>query len=240
MKHDQVHFTQLAQVLRQPLDEAEHQRILAQLDEYVAAQLAGETYTSLFSDVAIHLDACVECTEAYALLYELALAERQAALPVPTQLSRPNLDFLKRQSERSLLDQLRRAIQRTSKAVTLQLTPALLPPLRPAYAVSTVRSVADGQRYGELLIQLDLADELAADWPGAITAYRDAQNPSACLLEVTVEPPGRSWPDLEGIEVVLVLSDGPRDTTTDPWGLASFDDVPVSELATMGITIRVV
>lgn len=229
---------QLAQVLTQPLLEADHQHTLRQLDEYVAAQLAGQPYATLFPGVATHLDACVECAAAYALLYELALAEAQAMLPLPVRSPKPNLDFLTQPSPPSLLDQLRGAIRRTGERISLQLTPALLPALRPAYAISTVRGPADEQRYGELLLRLERVDELAADWPGAIAIYRDAHSPSACLVEVTVEPPGRSWPDLAGIEVVLVIDQEQRNATTDPWGLASFEDVPVTALATMGIAIR--
>jgi hypothetical protein len=138
----------------------------------------------------------------------------------------------------ALFEQVRAAVQRVGETIRLQLTPELLPGLRPAYALATVRSPADEQRYGERLLSLEPNEELAKDWPVTVTAYRDAQNTTRCLVEVTVEPPGRGWPELEGIGVTLTVDGEQRRSTTDAWGLASFEDIAVSSLATLQIQIE--
>lgn len=238
MTSEKNRSAQLSHVLMLPQDAVSHDEAAAQLDDYVAAQLAGEDYRKRFPSVARHLDACVECAEAYALCYERALAEASGGLPQPARLPEPDLSFLAPSMGQSLVDLVRAAVQRAGEQFRLQLTPDLLPALRPAYAAAPVRAAGDGPRYNEVILRLAPAEELSTTWPAGIVAYRDAQNPDHCLVEVTVAPPGRSWPDLAGIEVTLAVGAERRSETTDAWGAASFEATPITGLGAMSISIQ--
>ncbi|MFN8491219.1 MAG: hypothetical protein U0350_26720 [Caldilineaceae bacterium] len=65
-----------------------------QLQAYVAAQLAGETFSTEFDQLRQQLDASVELSEEYALLYETMEREQAGTLPVPLDLPPLNLDRL--------------------------------------------------------------------------------------------------------------------------------------------------
>jgi hypothetical protein len=56
-------------------------------------------------------------------------------------------------------------------------------------------------------------------------------------VEVIVEPPGRSWPDLEGTTVALIVAGERREAVTDAWGLAAFEGIPVARLSDMVLEI---
>lgn len=230
--------TRLAQTLTYQPDEASHRQTLARLNDYIAAQLAGEAYSAQFPEVALHLDACVECVEAYNLLYELALAEATHTLPSPVRQPEPDLSFLASGAQPSRVEQVRRALQRVGERIRFQLTPQLLPVLRPALAVVTVRSPADEGRYREILLRLEPDETLIDEWPVTLAAWRDTQKPDYCLIEVMVEPPDRAWPELAGIEVTLTWLEGMRSAPTDAWGLVSFADVPILALTSCRIEVH--
>jgi hypothetical protein len=99
------------------------------------------------------------------------------------------------------------------------------------------RSAADSDRYGQPILELvpENVPDLAP--PVTIMAYGDRQQPDRCLVEVTVEPPGQSWPELSGKQVVLTVADGEQTAVTDDWGVAAFAGVPVAELDTMRLDI---
>lgn len=202
-----------------------------QLHDYIAAQLAGEPYRTQFPTIALHLDACVECAELYDRLYVAALAVQQDTLPLPVLLPEPDLSFLAPLTP-SLLDQMRSAFRRIGEQLTLHLTPDLLPTLRPALATAALRAPTAEARYHELLLELT-GDE----WPFTLRAYRDAQQPDACLVEVQLTLPDRTWPDLGEIGVQLTGPMTPRTALTDAWGLAVFENVPVTSLAELQITV---
>ena len=65
-----------------------------QLHAYVEAQLAGHGEDAEFVDLRRHLDACVDCSEAYALLYETMWAEQQGMIPEPPTMPRLDTSFL--------------------------------------------------------------------------------------------------------------------------------------------------
>ncbi|MCI0441323.1 MAG: hypothetical protein L0177_19655, partial [Chloroflexi bacterium] len=111
-------------LLFQP-DHAACQACLDRLDEYVAAQLAGVDYRARFPEVALHLDACLDCAGAYARLYELELAIAEDRLPQPGRWPSPDLSFL--HSGAGLMERLREAIRRVGDRLTLQLSADLLP-----------------------------------------------------------------------------------------------------------------
>lgn len=203
---------------------------LAQLADYVTAQLDGQDYTTLYPAVALHLDACLSCSGAYARTYDTEWAARLNALPTLARTPEPDLSFLGAESP---ADRLRAAVRRVGGRLTLRLTPDLLPMLRPAPSVAALRAPQDTRRYSETLLTLDPTPEL----PIGLAAYRDAQRPDVCLVEVTVEPPDRAWPDLGGIEVGLATRDTEQVGVTDDWGLASFEGVPVDELTELTVSV---
>lgn len=217
-------------------DAATTQHYVPQLDAYIAAQLTGEPYLERFPAVTIHLDGCVTCAEAYARLYELALADSTETLAEPHSMPEPDLSFLQPFAIERLGAQLRDALHWVGERLTLQFTPELLPALRMQPALGSVRAPADEERYGEIILRLT-PEQTGNIWPASITAYRDKQHPSTCLIEVEVQPPGRSWPDLGEIGVAIRLGDQSDTTTTDAWGLAVFANVPVEGLAEMQIAV---
>jgi hypothetical protein len=241
----------LVRALRSGPDDAACQACLEQLDEYVAAQLAGEDYLARFPEVAVHLDACLDCAAAYARLYELELAEAANRLPQPDQLPGPDLGFLRQGAtaapsatthpapagDTGLAGQLRRALHRSGEKITLQLSAGLLSWLKPSPTVALTRTPADTERYSEALLNLQPALVPDFDLPITLTAYRDAQHPERCLVEVVVEPAGQSWPDLGGISVTLAFAGERRQAITDAWGVASFEGVPIDDLAGMALEI---
>lgn len=204
----------------------------SELDGYVAAQIAGEAYQREFPQVAQHLDQCVDCAEAYAALYELALAEQAGALPVAGD-ARPDLSFLAPAPPPA--ERLRGALVHSAERLALQLDALLLPLLRPAAPALAVRAPAD-ERFGETLLALDPEEQPGLEtFPLGLTVYRDAQQPDFCLLEVLVQPPDREWPALAGMTVTLDGLAPPRSAQTDAWGLAVFEDVPIAALPDLRI-----
>lgn len=208
------------------------------LEIYVATQLAGEPYRTRFAATADHLDGCPECAEAYALLYEAAWAEQHGRLPAPTYFPNPDLGFLKADSDkRSWLDQLREAIQLNQEKFRFQLTTSLAAVLQPPPAVAFTRSGSEDARYGRLLLSLTPERFPELDLPVSLLVYEDGQNPANCLLEVTVEPPGQSWPDLGGRTVTVAMWESAQTAVTDDWGTAVFPDIPIATLDSLRLDI---
>lgn len=198
--------------------------ILAQLEAYIAHQLAGKAYRRLLASVADHLDGCVACSQAYARLYELALAEAAGRLPTPAHIPPPDLHFLPNRSQR-----LQQAVRRFGQAIQLQLSAELLPLLTPRPAALALRA-AEQNLLWELEAQPDL--------PLALAVYRDLLRPDTCQLEVSVQLPGREWPNLAGIQVEIESPAGISQTITDPWGVAIFANLPIVALPQLTLTIQ--
>jgi hypothetical protein len=203
--------------------------------------------------VTVHLDACLDCAAAYARVYELELAAATKSLPQPTRYAAPDLSFLPLadtppnpqgagalqnagERARAIAEQLRTALRRTGDLLTLQLSADLLALLRPLPTAAALRAPADAERYGEVLFALD--PEEVAQAPVGMVAYRDARRPEECLVEVSVVPPGRAWPDLGGTLVTLVTGGDQRTNTTDPWGMASFEGFPIARLVNLALEVH--
>ena len=135
------------------------------------------------------------------------------------------------------MGRLRAAVERRGERLSLKLSPALAALLRPSLSVAPVRAPADGERYGEILLRLDPEELEAFDLPISITAYRDAHEPENCLIEVLVAPAGERWPDLVGRTVTLSTPGGTHEATTDPWGVAAFEDVRTDALEKVTIDV---
>ena len=227
--------------LRQNVTDADCDRCLSQLSDFVDAQLAGEPVETRFAWLIQHLDRCVACAEAYALVYESVLAEDNGRLPLPTSIPEPNLDFLE-SAKRDLAELLKDALVQTAVSLSLQLNEAILGLLAPLPSAVT-RAGEDG-RFSERL--LELSEQRVADVPIKLVAYRDQQQPTLCLLEVTVEPAGESWPDLGGRQVTVTMDE--REETpalsrvevsvTDDFGLAVFNDIQIEHLKSLKIDVK--
>lgn len=241
----------LMEILRSEPDDTACQTCLSRLGEYVVTQLAGEDYVARFPDVAVHLDACPACADAYARVYELELAEAADRLPQPDRLPDPDLSFLlpgvtgplspaalrARLRATALTERLRAALRRVGDRFTLQFSTELLSLLQPSPAVAQVRAPAHFERYGEVLLTLEPDEALRSDLPITLNAYRDAHRSEMCLVEVVVEPPGRSWPELEGIVVALTVAGKRYEARTDAWGLAAFEGIPITRLTDLTLEI---
>ncbi len=208
-----------------------------QLHEYVIALVNWNSNLVQFAELAQHLDGCVACSEAFSRLYELQLQIKQNSLPTPVSIPAPDLSFLQQTQDASRIDRLRAAVTRVGKQVSLQLSGDLLPLFRPALAVSTLRSAQRAQ-YSETLIRLETPTWIGSQWPAVITAYRNQRRPDHCLVEVTVALPDRFWPELAGSTVSIAINEQIRSRITDAWGIASFEDVLIADLASLRLSLE--
>ncbi|MBK8990112.1 MAG: hypothetical protein IPM39_29295 [Chloroflexi bacterium] len=223
-------------VIRHAPDDADCALCLDQLDGYVQAQLAAADYRAQFAWTAQHLDGCVSCAEAYALHYEAALAEAHGRLPQPDHLPQPDLAFL--HAAVDWLAVLQAALRITPARFTLQLNETLNRLLPPTPTPALTRSAADG-RYQPKLLELNQDQAHVAGLPFTLAVYADRQQPDRCLVEITVQPPGQSWPDLGGYLVTLTAAEQSVTTKTDDWGTAVFPDVPLAQLEQVRLDVAI-
>jgi hypothetical protein len=226
----------LARALAAPHDEQACAECLDALEAYVGAQLDGEAYAERFPAVAEHLDRCVACAEAYALLYETHLAAEQ--LPAPSRVPAPDLGFLtpsatpiERAAERAAL--IATAIARAGSQLRLALSQALLDLLPPPASVPALR----GEPRVLLELSIPVADPAVAEI--ALAAYRLAGAGEQCDLRVRVVLHGRDWPDLAQIPIELWVGERRERALTDPWGEAVFEGIPVADLPRAIVAVEV-
>jgi hypothetical protein len=236
MADEQLSRERIRDALQNTTTEAACNVCLAQLEEYVAAQLNGRNVLTLFPKIAGHLDGCLHCAAAYARLYRLELAAVAETLPVLPRPRRPDLSFLS--GGPPLRERLQAALTQLQNGFRLQLSAGLLPLLQPPPALAPTRAAGD-ERYAEQLYRLDSSEILENDLPIKLSVYRDSEAPQNCLVEVAVSPPGRAWPQLGGIMVALELPDGRREQHTNSWGVTAFAPVPVAELSELLIEVQV-
>ncbi len=228
----------LMKMLRSRPDDAACRLCLDNLGSYVTSQLAGEDYLSRFPVIATHLDSCPECTGAYARIYGLEFAEISGHWFQPAQIPEPDLSFLKRRSVLSLLDLWQQAVRQWADGFSLQLTAELQQLLHPSLPVAQLRQSPMRQsQYGELILQFPPDPMPETESPVSITVFKDTQNLGMCLVEITVTPPGRSWPYLDGSTVTLRIDEEEKMAGTDHNGLAAFTAVPIDALETLGIEV---
>jgi hypothetical protein len=83
---DAAHRRLLTALLAEP-NAGDHQAAQDRLPEFAEAELAGQNAAALFPDVQAHLDACDDCSQLYAELLDMLLAEESgefgAAAPAP-------------------------------------------------------------------------------------------------------------------------------------------------------------
>lgn len=222
------------QMLRsQPSDQECHKQLLV-LDGYISAQLTGAAMMAQFSDTAVHLDTCLLCAEAYALLYDVRVAEQAAQLREPPAIPAPDLSFLQPQPGLSSL--LSQQLQTIADTIRLQLSEQLLAFLQPLPQMAPVRSAS--KRYTDVLYSLTPEHVPALSLPFSLTAYKDLQDDQICLVEINVTPAGVSWPDLEGYTVQLAYDEQLVSQKTDDWGTAVIPHIPLAQLPNLTVVIE--
>jgi hypothetical protein len=216
------------------------------LEAYVEAQLAGRDYAALQPEVARHLDQCVACAEAYALIYEARLAE--VALPAQARIPAPDVGFLepsvvgritpdqlRARRTPDLRDLVRRSIAQLGATLRVTFSHTLLDALSATPQTPTLA-------YREQPQQAPLYD-IVIDNPTPdveqlqMTVHPDLQSTDRCTLRVRVALPGRDWPDLAGIAVLARLSGVKHHATTDPWGEAIISDLPLADLPELHVEV---
>ena len=70
-----------------------------------------------------------------------------------------------------------------------------------------------------------------------VALFTDNEQDGICLVEVNVEPPGKSWPELSNYKVDLALRTQTESAVTDEWGTAVFPTVPLQYLGTMRLQV---
>lgn len=238
MADERTRHKQLMAALQTPNDEAICDAVLEQLNDYVAAQVNGRAPFSIFPHIATHLDGCLTCAAAYGRLYRLALADQTGALPSLQNPRQPDLSFLSPTPvAASLVDRLRAAVEKLDNGWRLRLSADLLPLLQPQAVPVPLRASSAEERYAELLLALEPDQSLQTDIPFKLLVYRDAESTADCLVEVSVQPHGRAWPHLAGFTVTLQLPNHTHQQTTNAWGAAAFEHIPIPALNNLVITV---
>lgn len=230
MDHDEQ-ARALARILATPHDEAACRACLDGLEAYVDAQLAQANYAAQFPAVAAHLDSCVACAEAYALLYEIRLAVNP---PTPAFIPPPDLSFLPRPAPLDRGAIIAQALEQLGNGVRLVFSKALLDAFAGARGPAlAMRSGVSGPPLVECVLDQPTPTLSSVQ----ITVYAAADAPERCTIRIQVERPGREWPDLAGTTVSIHWPDGEALATTDAWGEAIVADVPREHLAALTVTL---
>ncbi len=224
---DDTRAYELARTLIAAHDEAACAACLAQLEAYLDAQLGGQPYATLLPEVARHLDSCVACAEAYALLYETRVAD--AALVAPPRIPAPNLSFLEAgalSAGERLRAALAGAVERAGARLSLSFTRPLLDLLASSAAAAPALR---GEALTPLLdLTINQADEQLAQL--RVSAYLAQGTDDSCDLRVQVQLRERDWPNLAGVSVAWLVGDARREERTDAWGEAVIAGVPRAAL----------
>jgi hypothetical protein len=233
-------------VLAQP-DDAACDACLDRLEAYVDDQLSGAEYAANWPEVALHLDSCVACAEAYGLLFE----QRQSEIALePAEIPTPDLSFLQPNAAGPIGPAQLRALRRVERLRAV-LAAAV------SYAGATLHVAFSQALLGLLpaLAQPGLAFrdgaetlaplfELTLDAPGGqiarlqLSAYVDHANPKRCAVRVQVGLHEREWPDLAGVPVSLAFGGERRQAATDAWGEALFADLPTLALPELQVAVE--
>ena len=217
-------------------DQLDCQRCQDRLPEYANAVETGQSSSSRWRAVALHLVLCPHCAVAYADLtnmVDLALGRRGVEPPAyPT----PSLAFLNKpaavrpQIARTpwVLDGLGRLIVTLSHELV-----RAAQPLTPAVA-----GLKSSEQSGQLL--LVSVPDAVPDLRVTIAIEPVRNNPARYTISVAVAIPSRGgWPNLDGSEVVLTRGEQTLDTqATDAFGIAIFTGFTKEELGQLGFVIK--
>lgn len=197
------------------------------LPGYLQAERAGQGSKDRWRPLALHLETCPHCSEAYATLSDLAALAFGERGEEPPHYPAADLSFLPRQPAQPSwhLDELGRLIIEFSA----DLLRALQPPIsRPAYATTRVKS--DQSR--KTLCQFSLK-EIVDDLEVKISAEETREDATHCTVIVEVNIPSRGgWPHLADTEVTIKRGERDLETQfTDAFGKAVFKGIASEDLA---------
>ncbi|MEM8535356.1 MAG: hypothetical protein AAGF95_31265 [Chloroflexota bacterium] len=234
-QHDKP-IQQLVQVLTTAIDEQNCQIYLDTLEDYISLQLAGEDYQTQLPAVAMHLDSCVSCAEAYALLYEARVAETPQPVSIPT----PDLSFLPTTSAdsagTSLQELLQGSLERVGTTLRFLFSQQLLDTLTNTPSAEPTLAFRE-QTEPPSLIDLVVEKPSRGVASIQITAYANTQDVTMCTLRVQVALTGRDWPDLADVSVRVLIDNEQHQTKTDPWGEALFEQIPIDRLPHLQVEV---
>ncbi|MEZ4865876.1 MAG: hypothetical protein R3C14_31470 [Caldilineaceae bacterium] len=224
-----------------------------QFYQAVEAVLAGQPPAAVLADVRQQLTkqaalTPVEIEEALLdlqTLIHMFQSDQQAPMIEPVSPPRYNLDFLpKPQPEpvpipaqvADLWQRGRHWVQDRMGVVWVDFAGQLLgqSPLQPVLVTRSGQKGAAAEE-PEIIHQLSIGSEELGDLDLEIKALR-TDEPTTCILIVTVRVPSR-WPDLEGIQVVVLRSEPMRTGVTDEEGQVVFAEFPVDALERIGFRI---
>lgn len=223
----------LAETIATAPTDADCVACLDMVERYIDAQLSGDDYVTRFLVTAQHLDACVECAESYALIYEVRLAE--AALPDPLRIPAPDLSFLALSPAERLRTVLAGALGRAGAGLRLAFSQPLLAALAalPAAPSLALRGNEPGAPLLDLLVSAPAPtiDELR------VSLYADAARPGFGTLRAQLALAGRDWPDLAGVRVLVRWPGGEQQAASDEWGEALIAGVPLEQLEQLVVEV---
>lgn len=234
-QHDES-LRQLVQILTTPIGEQHCQIHLDSMEAYISFQLDGEDYQARMPHVARHLDGCVSCAEAYALLYEARVAE----IYQPTSIPIPDLSFLHTAPADSdgvsLSALLQGSLERVGTRLRLIFSQKLFDALTSTPSTEPTLAFRESSEPPSL-INLVVENPSPGVANMQITAYANPPDASVCTLRIQVALIERDWPDLADVSVRIQVHNKSRQTKTDPWGEALFEQVPIDALTHLQVEI---
>lgn len=222
----------------------------SQLVHYVEALTAGTApevvWAELRQRLATHPDALAELE----MLVTFFQADETAPMLQPTSPPRYNLAFLPKPAPVAPIPEQVAALWQSGRhwvrdqmgVLWIDWAGQILgqSPLQPVLVTRSrqerSRPEASDAAAGATIYQLSIGSEELADLDLEIKAVRTA-DPAYCTLIVTARIPSR-WPDLEGIEVVVLRSEPTRRGQTNAEGEVIFDQFPITDLERIGFTIN--
>lgn len=221
----------------------------SQLVRYVEALTAGAApevvWAELRQRLAAHPDALAELE----MLMTFFQEDETAPMLQPTSPPRYKLDFLPKAAPvapipaqvAALWQSGRHWVRDQMGVLWIDFAGHILgqSPLQPVLVTRGRQersSSAAGDAADVPLYQLSIGSEELDDLDLEIKAMRTA-DPAYCTLLVTARIPSR-WPDLTGIDVVVLRSEPTRHGQTNAEGQVIFADFPVADLARIGFTIN--
>ena len=222
----------LEQVLKTEPSETQFDAYLDQLDDFVAAQLAGEEYETQFPDMVAYLNTDVRLADAYNRLYKLEIDALSDKIRMAPSIRKENPNFL----DKLLKMLLGGSIEYPPGAIAMLFTPDILSRLHvePVLGGGALKAL----EAKTVLYKLDPEEHGLSDWPATITVL-SGDEAELCTVQVQVTPPGRAFPNLSGTEVSIEIPGlEPYEQKTDMLGVATFENIEIEQLSQIRVVIQ--
>lgn len=176
----------------------------------------------------------------------ITLVQEEDAAPMIQPISRPrfHLNFIKQPAPAPIPEQVvalwnqgRHWVQDQMGVLWVDFAGQILgqSPLQPVLVTRSHPAKGETSR-DEIIHQLSIGSEELGDLDLEIKAVRTGDE-NYCTLMVTARVPSR-WPDLGGLEVIVLRSEPVRSGRTDEEGQVIFEQFPVKDLAHIGFKIN--